>query len=124
MCLRLPDGYAVRRSDDGVRVFDAQGLAPITVRWLPATSAFARTHADAVGELNRLDPEARTGSTRGGDGAFVYAEETQPQGHRVAHAASSLHTARHQVWCTASDVVGQPGARAFFEACQTLMSSD
>lgn len=122
LCLKVPEAYTAAPPVPGMQVFESDDAPPITVRWLASTPTFGRTHADALARLNALDSSALTGSTRGGDGSFVFAVETQPQTHQVAHAASSLHAGDKLAWCTASAPVHARLSREFFEACQSLMT--
>ena len=121
LCLKLPPGYAATDTQPGMQVFAAPDAPPITVRWQPTTSTFAKTYADALNRLAELDPRAIQGSTRGGDGTFVYAVETQPQALHVAHASSTLQCGERVAWCEASAPVHAKLPRAFFEACQSIM---
>lgn len=121
LCLKLPPGYQAADAQPGMQVFAAPDAPPITVRWQPTTSTFAKTYADALGRLVELDTRAIQGSTRGGDGTFVYAIETQPQALQVAHASSTLQCGERIAWCEASAPVHAKLPRAFFEACQSIM---
>lgn len=123
VCLRLPSGYVAADPMPGLQIFEAESAPPITVRWQPSTGAFADTYGQAVGRLAELDASALTDSTRDGTGTFVYAEETQPQSHRVAHASSTVHVGTQIAWCSASAPVHAKLDRAFFEACQSMMAS-
>lgn len=122
LCLKVPEAYTAAPPMPGMQVFEADDAPPITVRWLRATHTFGKTHADALARLSALDSNAVKGSTRDGTGSFVFAVETQPQAHAVAHAASSLHTGEGLAWCTASAPVQAQLSRDFFEACQSLMA--
>jgi hypothetical protein len=122
LCLKLPPGYEATDARPGVQVFTAQDAPPITVRWQPTTKAFTKTYADALARLAELDTRAIQGATRGGDGTFVYAIETQPQALQVAHASSTLQCGERIAWCEASAPVHAKLPRAFFEACQSLMT--
>lgn len=123
LCLKIPDAYTAAAPLPGVQHFEAPDAPPITVRWLPASRSFGKTHADAVGRLSALDSGALEGPTRDGAGIFVFALETQPQAHVVGHAASSVRVGDDVAWCTASAPVRASVPRAFFEACQSLMTS-
>lgn len=121
LCLKLPPGYQAAETQPGVQVFAAPDAPPITVRWQPTTSTFAKTYADALRRLAELDTRAIQGSTRGSDGTFVYAVEAQPQALHVAHASSTLQCGERIAWCEASAPVHAELPRAFFEACQSIM---
>lgn len=123
LCLQLPPGYRAADAQPGLQSFTAESGPPITVRWQPTTSAFTKTCADALVRLAELDARAIRGATRGGDGTFVYAVETQPQALRVAHASSTLQSGERIAWCEASAPVHAKLPRAFFEACQSIMSA-
>ena len=123
LCLRIPDAYTAAAPLPGVQHFEASDAPPITVRWVPASGTFGKAHADALARLSALDETALEGPTRDGDGVFVFAVETQPQAHQVAHAASSLRVGEHVAWCTASAPMQADVPRAFFEACQSLMKA-
>lgn len=122
LCLKVPKAYTAAPPTPGQQIFAAEDAPPITVRWLPATRTFGKAHADALARLSALDSDALKGSTRDGTGSFVFAVETQPQAHHVAHAASSLHTGDQVAWCSASAPVQAKLSREFFEACQSLMA--
>ncbi len=122
LCLKVPNAYTAAPPTPGQQVFSADDTPPITVRWTAATRGFGKTHADALARLTALDGDALKGATRDGSGSFVFAVETQPQAHPVAHAASSLHAGDQLAWCTASAPVAAQLPREFFEACQSLMA--
>lgn len=121
LCLKIPEAYLAAPPMPGIQVFESPEAPPITVRWLPATRTFGKTHAGSLDRLSALDEAALKGPTRDGAGSFVFAVETQPQDHRVAHAASSVQTGDQLAWCTASAPVRAGVPREFFEACQSLM---
>jgi len=121
LCLKVPKAYTAAPPTAGRQIFAADNAPPITVRWLPATRTFGKTHADGLARLTDLDSDALKGTTRDGTGSFVFAVETQPQAHHVAHSASSLHTGDQVAWCSASAPLEAELPREFFEACQSLM---
>ena len=121
-CLKVPKAYTAAPPMPGHQVFTAEDAPPITVRWLPATRAFSKAHAEALARLSAGDSTAIEGPTRDGYGSFIFAVETQPQAHQVAHAASTLHAGDKLAWCTASAPLDAQLPREFFQACQSLMA--
>ncbi|MBV1862687.1 MAG: hypothetical protein KUG77_29970, partial [Nannocystaceae bacterium] len=72
LCLRVPKAYIAAPPTPGQQIFAAEDAPPITIRWLPATRTFGKTHADALARLSALDSDALKGSTRDGSGSFVF----------------------------------------------------
>ncbi len=121
ICIVLPAGYAVGRTHPGLQLFEHPDAPPITVRWNPVSVTSAQAHAKALARLADLDPSAVVGPTADGVGTFAYAVETQAGNHQVTHAASTLRTGDHEVWCSASAPTSAALPRAFYEACQSLL---
>ncbi len=123
VCLRIPSGYAVARSADGLRVYEHPDEAPITLRWTHGSPELRGEQEAAVKRLAGLDASARSGATRDGAGVFVFASETQPNARVVSHAASVTTTPSGMVvWCSGSTDDSELGRRGVFEACQSLMA--